>query len=231
MIPSVRKGEKFQPSAANHNEIAEVVNRMNGFQEGKFSKGAFFEIKVPVLNTTGDTVFAGSPVVIDSYDEALDIFKIRKFKADDVVFGCVKSDILSDEIGIVVLSGVVKITATGQKNKFVRPTVDAFAWEYSDSGVPILASFSGGEIIFLSAGSGVGTADNAKRPFWATYNPETGMIDITGGWVLANGEYLTAKADSLGVMDGIICVTSKNEKVNTASRHFNTATSGQIQFR
>lgn len=53
------------------------------------------------------------------------------------------------------------------------------------------------------------------RPFFATYNLETKMIDITGGWVIANGEFFTVPDASVGVADGYICVKSEipeNEK-------------------
>lgn len=211
MIPSVRKGEKFKPSAAIHNEIAETVNRMNGFQGGNLKKGQTNEIRIAFCNTLDEEIPAGAAVVIDSYNAKLDLFTVRKYQKEDTVFGVVKNTVKKNQIGTAVLFGIAQIQVSGEKKKCVIPVEDEFTWEYSEQGFPVLASVSDGVLIL--AGNIMSAANiKSNRPFFATYNPETEMIDITGGWVLANGEYLTAKADSLGVQNGYICVTAENVK-------------------
>jgi hypothetical protein len=210
MIPSVRKGEKFKPSAAIHNEIAETINRMNGFQSGNLQKGQSNEIRITFVNTIAEEIPAGAPVVIDSYNAKLDLFTVRKYRKKDTVFGVVKSTVKEKKIGTAVIVGIAQIKVSGEEKKCVAPVEDEFTWEYSEQGFPVLCPVSDG-VLILAGNIMSGAADiKSNRPFFATYNPETEMIDITGGWVLANGEYLTAKADSVGVQNGYICVTAEN---------------------
>ena len=216
MIPSVRKGEKFKPSAAVHNEIAETVNRMNGFQGGNLQKGQSNEIRIAFVNTIAEEIPAGAPVVIDRYNAKLDLFTVRKYQEGDTVFGVVKSTVKENKIGTAILVGIAQIKVSGGEKKYVIPVEDKFTWEYSEQGFPVLCSASDGVLILagniMSETAATAAETKKNRPFFATYNPETEMIDITGGWVLANGEYLTAKADSLGVQNGYICVTAENVK-------------------
>jgi hypothetical protein len=214
MIPSVRKGEKFKPSAAVHNEIAETINRMNGFQGGNLSKGQSNEIRIAFINTFDEEMPAGAPVVIDSYNAKLDLFTIRKFQNEDIIFGVAKNTVKSKEIGTAILNGIVKISVKGTQKKYIYPVVDKFGWEYSDYGIPVLCSAGDDSAIIFVGTSLDDFAKNKNRPFWCAYNSETNMIDISGGWVIGNGEKLSAKPDSLGVQNGYICVTSELAGIN-----------------
>lgn len=212
MLKKVEKGQKFKPSATFHNKVVDTVNAMDGFKSIGHGKGQSNDIRINFVNTLGEEIPAGAPLVIDSYDEKNNLFKVRKFKEDDTVYGVNKTLVEKNKIGTAIMFGTAKISVSGEKKKFVSPVPDKFEWQYSEVGFPVLCPCADGVLILLplgSSGNSLATPKDDMRPFFATYNPETNMIDVTGGWVLANGESLTANAGSLGVQNGLICVTAE----------------------
>lgn len=212
MLQKVNKGQKYTPSARFHNKVVDVVNSFDGIKSIGVTKGQSNAIRVNFINTLTETISAGTPLVINTYNEENDIFTIRKFQNEDVFFGVSKNTVAPGDIGIMILSGVVKISVSGNPKKYVYPIADSFDWQYSDGGMPVLCSATDGVLVLV--GASCDCEKNTNRPFWVTHNQETGMLDITEGWVIGNGEKLLAKADSLGVQNGYICVTSELVGVN-----------------
>lgn len=214
MLKKVDKGQSFIPSARFHNKVADAVNSINGFHAGNIPRMQNNEIRVNFINTFDEEIPTGAPVVIDSYNAKLDLFTVRKYQEEDTVLGVVKNTVKSKEIGTAILNGIVKISVKGTQKKYIYPVVDKFGWEYSDYGIPVLCSAGDDSAIIFVGTSFDDFAKNKNRPFWCAYNSETNMIDISGGWVIGNGEKLSAKPDSLGVQNGYICVTSELANTN-----------------
>lgn len=208
MLKKVEKGQKFRPSATFHNKVVDAVNAMDGFKSIGQGKGQSNDIRINFVNTLGEEIPAGAPLVIDSYDENNNIFKVRKFKAEDTVYGVNKTLVEKNKIGTIIMFGVVEIALNGEILPSVTPVPNSFTWQYADFGMPVLAPLKSGAIILISS-AGKGNQNLQDRPFIASYNSETAMIDITGGWAVCNGEYKEVSKDSLGVMDGYICVVGE----------------------
>lgn len=212
MLNKVEKGQKFKPSATFHNKVVDAVNAMDGFKSIGQSKGQSNDIRINFVNTLGEEIPAGAPLVIDSYDEKNNLFKVRKFKEGDTVYGVNKSAVQKDALGIAIMFGTAKISVSGEKKNFAAPVPDKFEWQYSESGIGVLCPCTDGVMVLVgNLGNSLATPKDDMRPFWASYNPETGMIDITGGNLLANGDAIKVGSDSLGAMNGLICVTAENK--------------------
>jgi hypothetical protein len=188
---------------------------MNGFRSGAIKSGrGTHEISVTFINTLDEEIPAGAAVVIDSYNAKLDLFTVRKYQEEDTIFGVVKSAVKKNKIGTAVLVGIAKIKVSGEIASSVIPRGNTFEWDYAEFGLPVLAA-TNNETVILVSFSGTGNQNYKERPFIASYNSETEMIDISGGWVNCNGEFTKMESDSLGVMDGYICVKSEyNGRIN-----------------
>ena len=214
MLKKVEKGQPFVPSTRFHNKVADAVNSMNGFQSGAIkSGGGKHEISITFLNTLDEDIPAGAPLVIDSdkYDEGGETFFVRKVTEEDTFYGISKTAVEKQKTGTLVLCGVVKISVSGDVSSAVIPVVDSFEWEYAEYGTTVLAPVSDGALVFIGS-TASGTKKKSELPFQLSYNPETEMIDITGGYLLANGEAIKVKGDSVGVFNGTVCVTAENDK-------------------
>ena len=218
MFPKVQKGQRFQPSASMHNAVVDMLNKTNGMLAGEQKSGNQNMVRISIVNRTGEVLPSGAPVAIDGISGKNMIFSVRKVKKEDVIVAVAQNTLQENAVGSAILCGVCAVSAKGNEEKFVFPRPDSFEWEYrKNGGFPVLCSASDG-VLILAGNIMSGTAATAdtknNRPFWVTHNPETGMLDITGGWVIGNGEKLLAKADSLGVQNGYVCVTSELVGIN-----------------
>jgi hypothetical protein len=213
MLKKVDKGQPFVPSTRFHNKVADAVNSMNGFHAGAIKSGApKHEISIPFLNTLDEDIPAGAPAVIDDYNEDKDIFTVRKFKSGDIFFGAVKNAVKTGEQGTLILCGVVKISTKGDSTRrAVYPEMESWEWVLSDYGSPILSQVENGRIVLVGATVNELTMENQGRPFFLSYDIANNKINITGGWLIANGKAIEVKADSLGVLHGTVCLTAENK--------------------
>ncbi len=205
MLKKVDKGQSFIPSARFHNKVADAVNRMNGFLGGDFTKGQSNEIRINFINTFSEEIPSGAPVVVDGYDEVNNIYSVRKYKHGDILIGCVKSSVESHAIGTAVFFGIVKVKAQGTINSCIVPVSNTWNWQYSDFGYPLLCATTDGVMVVVGANA----FNSYKRPFFAVYDPVAKMINISGGWVLANDEHKIMPGDNIGVQNGYICVKAE----------------------
>lgn len=216
MFPKVQKGQRFQPSASMHNAVVDMLNKTNGMLAGEQKSGNQNMVRVSVKNNTGTVLESGFPVALSGCSLDDMIFEIRKVQKTDTVVAVIVNTIEPNKVGSAVLVGVAAVKVKGEQKPFVLPKYDTYEWQYQPAGgFPVLCPCADGVMVLVGcSGSSLATPTTSKeevRPFFASYNPETNMVDITGGNLLANGAAIKVGDDSLGAMNGLICVTAENK--------------------
>ena len=216
MFPKVQKGQRFQPSASMHNAVVDILNSANGMLAGEQKSGNSNMVRISIVNRTGEILQAGSPVAISGVSGKDMLFNIRKVQKDDITVAVVLNTLLPDTVGSAILGGVCAVQVKGNAEKFVFPKPDSFEWEFRQKGgFPVLCSMNNAVIILTMYSKLDEIGGSGHDLFRATYNAETGMIDITGGYANCNGDWFSPqKTTELAPQNGIICLCAKADEAH-----------------
>lgn len=217
MFPKVQKGQRFQPSASMHNAVVDMLNKANGMLAGEQKSGNQNMVRITIVNSTGETLPAGSPVAIDGISGKNMIFSVRKVKKEDVTVAVVQNTLDVNAVGSAILCGVCAVSVKGNEEKFVFSKPDTLEWEYrKNGGFPVLCK-NGSAVVILISYTNTNNTENSSGHdlFRATYDAEKKIIRVTGGYSNCNGDWFgPGKVTELAPKDGIICLIAKADEAH-----------------
>ncbi len=201
----VNQGDHVMHSAARENGISDMLNRFP--HTGDSGNAPFYpgRVYLLVMNLTGKTLAAGTPVVVESGKIPKDaplIPSVKKAQAGDC-YGIVTEEIKNEYVGHAVFLGIVEIAlskALPIGTRFVAPNGDG-GFVAADSGrAEVLWSDATRAVLLLSGESAAYTGSFAVTV-------ADGTLNVSAGYLNRNGEFLAIpKITDIAAGNGTLCL-------------------------
>ena len=160
-FPQVYKGQQFQPSVLEENNIRQGLNPAHSFNDPGTSRGNNSNIVVNVYNAGEETIEWKSAVVISpDHPVAGDIFPCVPYTGNQKKWGILLSNLEPGEVGSYLVSGVVDVDCSAN-GEFVMPDVkNPGKYSPAASGATVIAYDSENKIAKIALGVGSGEEYN-----------------------------------------------------------------------